>query len=347
MKTIYPTLLLTALIILSSHSVSAGLPKAVEIERQKRLMMEALSSDNCESAMKNLTKLEALQAQLPQDLTYYVKGKCYYKQGEYMRALQSLEAFFNQVESDHINYNKALDLYSVIENAEEERRKAELVEMVTVGRRGARYCYQMGNSFDDGYDNERLHKVCINGFKMATYEVTQRLWEAVMGGNPSHFKGCNECPVERVSWGDSMEFIDNLNQKTGEHYRLPTEAEWEYAARSGGKQEEYAGGDCAGCVAWHKGNSGDATHPVGQKQPNGLGLYDMSGNVWEWTSSDYDKKYSGGELRASTQGRGSGQRALRGGSWYYGPRYVRAATRYNFTPDNRYSNIGLRLAQDL
>ncbi|MBT3198044.1 MAG: formylglycine-generating enzyme family protein, partial [Gammaproteobacteria bacterium] len=89
------------------------------------------------------------------------------------------------------------------------------------------------------------------------------------------------------------------------------------------------------------------THPVGQKQPNGLGLYDMSGNVWEWTSSDYDKKYSGGELRASTQGRGSGQRALRGGSWYYGPRYVRAATRYNFTPDNRYSNIGLRLAQDL
>ena len=126
MKTIYPTLLLTALIILSSHSVSAGLPKAVEIERQKRLMMEALSSDNCESAMKNLTKLEALQAQLPQDLTYYVKGKCYYKQGEYMRALQSLEAFFNQVESDHINYNKALDLYSVIENAEEERKKAEI-----------------------------------------------------------------------------------------------------------------------------------------------------------------------------------------------------------------------------
>jgi formylglycine-generating enzyme len=120
------------------------------------------------------------------------------------------------------------------------------------------------------------------------YEVTQAQWEAVMGNNPAYFKQCGEsCPVESVSWNDVQEFIKKLNQQTGKTYRLPTEAEWEYAARSGGKSEKYSGGNNVDSVAWYNGNSGKQTHPVGRKQPNGLGIYDMSGNVWEWVEDIY------------------------------------------------------------
>src|SRR3989338_10514354 len=144
-------------------------------------------------------------------------------------------------------------------------------------------CFQMGDTFGGGdTDEQPVHKVCVDDFHMGKYEVTQKEWVDVMGTNPSHFKGCDNCPVENVSWDDIQEYINKLNQKTGKKYRLPTEAEWEYAARSGGKNEKYAGGNNIDSVGWYDGNSGSKTHPVGQKQPNGLGLYDMIGNVLEW-----------------------------------------------------------------
>jgi len=144
----------------------------------------------------------------------------------------------------------------------------------------------MGDTFGDGKKDEKpSHKVCVNDFYLGIYEVTQGQWEKVMGNNPSSFKKGNNYPVERVSWEDVQQFIHRLNSQTGRKYRLPTEAEWEYAARSGGKQEKYAGTNQEGELkeyAWFTANSDFQTHPVGQKRPNGLGIYDMIGNVSEW-----------------------------------------------------------------
>ncbi len=151
-------------------------------------------------------------------------------------------------------------------------------------------------------DDERQHQVRIKGFEMAKTPVTQSQWKAVMGNNPSRFQGCDDCPVEWVSWNDAMQYIEKLNALTGGGYRLPTEAEWEYAGRGGRAGELYCGGNNLDAVAWHSGNGGGKTHPVGQKAPNGYGLYDMSGNVWEWTCSRYDKGYGGGEKRRQTSG---------------------------------------------
>jgi formylglycine-generating enzyme required for sulfatase activity len=157
-----------------------------------------------------------------------------------------------------------------------------------------------------------------------------------MGDNPSHFKACgDDCPVERVSWDDAQLFIKKLNQLTGKKYRLPTEAEWEYAARSGGRFERFAGGDNADALAWYGANSGRTTHPVGQKKPNGLGLYDMSGNVWQWVS---DKWYD-------TDAR-TGTRVIRGGSWNDPPEDVQAALRgLHAASGTRSNRIGFRLVE--
>ena len=152
-------------------------------------------------------------------------------------------------------------------------------------------CYQMGDTFGDGNPNEKpVHEVCLNDFYIGKYEVTQKQWKEIMANNPSHFTGCDNCPVENVNWNDVQEFIARLNERTGQKYRLPTEAEWEYAARSGGKKEKWPGTNNEselGEYAWYLSNSGEIPHPVGLKRPNGLGLYDMAGNVWELVQDRY------------------------------------------------------------
>jgi formylglycine-generating enzyme required for sulfatase activity len=211
-------------------------------------------------------------------------------------------------------------------------------------------CFQMGDTFGDGYGSEKpVHQVCVDDFYMGKYEVTQGQWETVMGANPSYFKGCgSNCPVESVSWNDVQEFISRLNQRSGKRYRLPTEAEWEYAARSGGKAEKWSGTSSEGELgqyAWYFGNAGGRTHPVGEKRPNGLGLYDMTGNVWEWCSDWYGENYYQNSPRNNPEGPGNGaSRVLRGGSWYYGsPRGVRASNRGRLDPTLRYADDGFRL----
>jgi len=210
-------------------------------------------------------------------------------------------------------------------------------------------CYQMGDTFGDGYDNEKpVHEVCVSDFYIGKYEVTQGQWKAVMGKNPSAFSGCgDDCPVEQVSWNDAQEFIRRLNKKSGKTYRLPTEAEWEYAARSGGKSEKYSGGNDIESVAWYSDNSDGRTHPVGQKRPNGLGIYDMSGNVWEWVQDIYiDAAYSLHSRNNPLYNTGFAKfRVIRGGSWNDDPGYARSAYRNIFGPLYRESFVGFRLAR--
>ena len=212
-------------------------------------------------------------------------------------------------------------------------------------------CFQMGDTFGDGSSNEKpVHEVCVDDFYIGKYEVTQGQWKAIMGNNPSRFSDCGDnCPVESASWNDIQDFINKLNQKTGKNYRLPTEAEWEYSARSGGKNEKYAGTSNEselGDYAWYISNSGGKTHPVGTKQPNGLGIYDMSGNVWEWVSDWYDADYYKNSPKDNTKGPSSGSaRVLRGGSWSNGAWDTRIALRYWGYPVGWGNHGGFRLVR--
>jgi formylglycine-generating enzyme required for sulfatase activity len=195
------------------------------------------------------------------------------------------------------------------------------------------------------YDDEKpVHEVTLSNFYIGKYEVTQAQWEALMGNNSSRFKGSN-LPVEQVSWDDAQMFIERLNAATGKRYRLPTEAEWEYAARGGNKSKgnKYSGSNFVENVAWMETNSGNATHPVGTKMANELGIYDMSGNVWEWCYDWY------GAYPASAQNNPVGAssrsyRVNRGDSWSGSAGYCRVANRSLNSPGSSYGNLGFRLA---
>mgnify|MGYP000945666556 CR=1 FL=1 len=209
----------------------------------------------------------------------------------------------------------------------------------------------------DCFSNEEpKHQVTISDFYIGQYEVTQAEWRKVMGSDPPKLynKGCDQCPVEEVSWNDIQEFLKKLNAQTGKQYRLPTEAEWEYAARGGslGTGYKYAGSNSIDDVAWYNANSKTAntfgdqktTRPVGQKKANELGLYDMSGNVYEWCS-DWKGTYPS-SAQTNPVGPSSGSyRVIRGGSWYSVPQLCRVASRYYGTPDLRYNVVGFRLAR--
>ena len=195
-------------------------------------------------------------------------------------------------------------------------------------------------------DEKPTHRVTLtNDYYMGKYEVTQALWKAVMGNNPSSFKG-DILPVEQVSWNDCQEFISKLNRITGKTFRLPTEAEWEYAARGGNKSRgyQYSGSNNLSDVAWFRDNSGSKTHAVGTKQPNELGIYDMSGNVWEWCQDWFGKYKRSSQVNPTGANSGSG-RVLRGDGWFSFSfaRLGRSSCRYCYTPDYSVNHLGLRL----
>ncbi len=195
------------------------------------------------------------------------------------------------------------------------------------------------------YDDEKpTHRVTVSSYQIGKYEVTQAQWRAVMGNNPSSFSGCDNCPVDNVSWNEVQDFIRKLNQQTGKNYRLPTEAEWEYAARGGNKSKgyKYSGSTDIGSVAWYSSNSGGKTHPVGQKQANELGIYDLTGNVWEWCEDRYGNYSSSSQTNPKGPSTGS-YRVLRGGSWNFVAEYCRVSDRNGSTPRDRYNYSGFRL----
>jgi formylglycine-generating enzyme required for sulfatase activity len=189
--------------------------------------------------------------------------------------------------------------------------------------------------------------VSLSSFSIGKYEVTQAQWRAVMGDNPSGFSGCDSCPAEKVSWDDVQKFISKLNKLTGKRYRLPTEAEWEYAARGGSRSKgyQYSGSNNIDSAAWYRDNGGSKTHTIGSKSPNELGIYDMSGNVYEWCSDWYDENYYNSSPSSNPKGPSSGSyRVLRGGCWIIYPEYCRVAIRFNASPRDRSHYIGFRLA---
>ncbi|HIJ86948.1 MAG TPA: SUMF1/EgtB/PvdO family nonheme iron enzyme [Desulfuromonadales bacterium] len=180
-------------------------------------------------------------------------------------------------------------------------------------------CYQMGATDDDcdaSPEERPLHEACVDDFYIGKYEVTQGQWKTIMGSDTTALSTCggNNCPIDNVSWDDVNNFVKKLNSKAVRKYRLPTEAEWEYAARSGGKSEKYSGGKDVNSVSWNADNSGKINHPVGTKAPNGLGIYDMSGNVWEMTSDWYGEQYYKHSPRKNPSGPDSGaDHVVRGG----------------------------------
>ncbi|MDY5451435.1 MAG: SUMF1/EgtB/PvdO family nonheme iron enzyme [Alloprevotella sp.] len=206
--------------------------------------------------------------------------------------------------------------------------------------------FQMGN--DDGYYEWEypVHQVTLSDYYIGETEVSQELWSAVMGCNPSNFTGNMQRPVETVSWNDCQTFISRLNQLTGETFRLPTEAQWEYAARGGNKSKgyTYSGSNAIDDVAWYNYNSDRMTHPVKTKSPNELGIYDMSGNVWEWCSDWFGAHSSDAQTDPTGPATGS-YRVVRGGSWTSDcATGCRVADRGGFTPAITGGGLGLRLA---
>jgi len=203
--------------------------------------------------------------------------------------------------------------------------------------------FKMGSPEGIGHDDERpQHDVVVAGFYIGKYQVTQAQWKAVMGKNPAIFKGDPALPVECVSWGDAKKFCGKISLITGKAYRLPSEAEWEYACRAG------TTGDYAGdldVMAWYSNNSGDKTHPVGQKQPNAFGLYDMHGNVWEWCEDVWRDSYEDAPPDGSAwlSGGGSERRVVRGGSWDGYEEDCRSACRYDLEPGHHNYSFGIRV----
>ena len=206
-------------------------------------------------------------------------------------------------------------------------------------------CYQMGSNDGDS-DEKPVHEVCLDGFWMAKYEVTQGQYEKIMGNNPSRFKSGDDYPVENVSWNDAKGFISELNAITGKKFSLPTEAQWEYAARSGGKKEIYAGGYVVDRLAWYNENSKHKTHLVGTKTPNGLGIYDMSGNVSEWCEDAFHPAAYTlvWDMNPTYNDDNEPKKVIRGGSWKDISYYLQTGTRTFENKDTTRAFIGFRCA---
>ncbi len=223
-------------------------------------------------------------------------------------------------------------------DAAEPSAREELIEPVT----GMQFVfvpggvYQMGDLFGDGWENELpVREVRVADFRIGRYPVTQGQWRRVMPGNPSRFQKGDDYPVEQVSWSDAVDFIRRLNSMAlgGQVLDLPSEKEWEYAARSGGLKQLYAGGDDVEAVAWYSENSEGSTQPVGRKAPNGLGLCDMSGNVWEWCRDRHTPA--------------ADDRVIRGGSWNLDAWSARCSRRFGFSADYSGAGLGFRLVARL
>lgn len=228
-------------------------------------------------------------------------------------------------------------------------------DSLTVKENDIEFLFVHGGSFVMGSNNldEEMpaHNVSVRGFYLSKYEITQRIWKTVMGYNESEHLNCDDCPVENVSWNEIQRFIGKLSQKTGKRYRLPSEAEWEFAASGGiySKHYIYAGSNDADAVAWYWGNGKGKTHAVGQKKPNELGFYDMSGNVAEWCNDWWDYRFYSHSPASNPKGPASGtKKVVRGGNFSIPAPGVTIKCRavYGQEPDLVGKYYGFRLARD-
>ena len=232
-------------------------------------------------------------------------------------------------------------------STQEQRIKNEVQSNMIAVETGS---FEMGDKNAGGDEDAKPpHRVILDDFMMSKYDVTQGLWKAVMGNNPSGSTKCDSCPVEKVSWNDAQKFISKLNSITGQRYRLPFEAEWEYAAKGGSRSKgsTFSGGNEIDSVGWNDSNSEKKTHPIGQKKANELCLYDMTGNVLQWCSDWYDYNYYNTSPEQNPHGPGRGKtKVLRGGGWNIYTAYCGVTVRADLIPDSCYYNVGFRLARD-
>lgn len=240
-----------------------------------------------------------------------------------------------------IEADKSLDLFVELKRKEQVHDPATGMTFVWIPND----CFQMGCgpwAEDCDADESPARKVCLPGFWMGRYEVTQKEWNQVMDSNPSQFQTGENYPVEQVLWTQARAFAGKIMQEQeAVTARLPSEAQWEYAARSEGREEAFAGGDNPESLAWYRNNSGGSTHPVGEKQPNALGLFDMSGNVWEWCRDAYDAEAY--EHNQTVSRENVLFRVRRGGSWQSPRHKIRCLYRGRYPPDLDFESNGLRL----
>ena len=339
--------------------------------RQAEQLVQEKDYEGARKAMENLLALQQEHGLEPDPEDHFRYARIWSEAGGPERAMEEAVRYLQIRGREAEHYDEALDL---INRAETEQARAESGAGAPGGARpgssrlrvgetvvfdGMEFVgvppgeFLMGSTGGYAFDSEQpVTRVRISqGFYLGKTEVTQDQWQAVMGNNPSKFSGCGRCPVEKVSWEDVQVFIGRLNARSGgERYRLPTEAEWEYAARAGTATDTYAGDvtepvgndPVLNGIAWYGENSGGRTHPVGQKAPNGFGLHDMLGNVWEWVG-DWYGDYPGGTV-TDPAGPGSGSgRVFRGGSVNIVARVCRSANRIGYSPGFRNNIFGFRL----
>jgi len=356
------TLIITAYLVGISTVFARdnGLTTDVQVDILMQAAKENLESERWIDALESFEKANRLGVSLPVEF-HFLYGKALFKTGNYEHSLSSITNYLTLVSRDGEFYEEAITLVVDAENMHKEKmhRRSELRYQQTEASSKTEYgmvlikggCFDMGDIFDTGaVDEKPVHTVCIGNFYLGKAEVTQKQWKDIVGDNPSKFE-CDDCPVERVSWHNVQDFIKKLNDKTGMNYRLPTEAEWEYAARSGGYNEQWAGTndeEKIGEYTWYGYNAEGRTHAAAGKTPNGIGRYDMMGNVWEWCSDWYDKHYYETSPNKDPQGPSEGSsRVIRGGGWRSKDMGLRTTDRNSFIPTSKkFSDIGFRLARD-
>ena len=333
-------------LLMPAVAAAMQLPPDIQADRYLLRAQRQIEEQDFAGAKQSLDQILGLEAQyglqLPA-LFFFRYAEILDRLELHDEAIESVTKYLTLAGRDGEHYRDALEL---LDRAEQTKAAAEAAENATTEMEFVWIPageFRMGSTSREADDDEQpLTQVRISrGYYLGKHEVTQGQWQAVMGSNPSRFDECGpDCPVEGVSWDEVQEFIRRLNaQAGGQRYRLPTEAEWEYAARAGTRGDRYGNLDA---IAWYEDNSGDSTHPVGQKAPNAWGLHDMMGNVEEWVA-DWYGVYPGGSM-TDPRGPGSGRvRVNRGGSWLDEAEQCRATGRSINSPGFRIFFLGFRL----
>jgi formylglycine-generating enzyme required for sulfatase activity len=384
MTTNMNTLINALLIFLSTLFIppaQAELPKRVQIDKHIKIISEAQKQNDCGKVIKKMELLVQLTKNIPNNFFYY-QGTCLYQQRQYSKAMLHLETYFTNTTSKDKYYHQALDIYMRAEEkqaatlAKQKKQKSNTATTLAYANKlqqikiqtGIDFiavesgCFLMGSPTTEleRVDDERQHKVCLTKpYLLGKYEITQGQWEAIMGNNPSHFEKCgSRCPIESMSREDIQIFIQKLDEKTGFKFRLPTEAEWEYAARAGTKTAFSFGENINTSQVNYDGDhpykgkviGRDRKTPVavGSLPANSWGFHEMHGNVWELIQDWHNINYYKNSPLNDPKGPAKGTFIIRrGGSWRFGARFCRSAYRGRFRPDSSSHLLGFRLAMTI